>query len=108
MAIRYIQKAGFLGFVAQLLSRQYAIRLIGVAVFAFFLFFKPILMPRLGNQSSRYEYGIYSSYAILLRIAPKIGRFKLCARTSPLFSNPKRKPQNLFHVILVLVWKLNW
>ena len=26
-------------------------------------------------------------------------------RTSPLFSNPKWKPQNLFQVILVLVWK---
>ena len=29
-------------------------------------------------------------------------------RTSPLFLNPKRKPQNWFNVILVLVWKLNW
>ena len=76
MAIRYTQKAGFLGFVAQLLSRQYAISLIGVVVFAFFLFFKPILMPRFGNQSIKYEYGIHSSYAILLHIAPKIGRFK--------------------------------
>ena len=29
-------------------------------------------------------------------------------RISPLSSNPKRKPQNLLHVILVSVWKLNW
>ena len=59
------------------------ISLIGVAIFAFLsfsffvFFYKHILMPRLGNQSNIYEYGIHSSYAILLRIAPKIGRFKL-------------------------------